>query len=332
MPEVDGVGRDTQGRIFKTARELWKCKLGVVNGRSSWYAKGASFWEVQEASLAGVLGGFAGLNEPDLFDSRRFLQRLRAMPDPPPGACALDCSAGIGRVTAGLLQDFFRCVDLAEPNERLLQIARCEVRSEGAGRFMACPLQKLRPEPSRYDVIWIQWGLGYLPDDDLRMFLKRCKAALGERGAICVKENVARNGEWLVDDVEGCITRTDARYRSLFAQSGLRIIHESEQTQWPEDVLPVRMYALRPDVETEGRAGGGAGGGNGACGDARVPRPPKPSASGPLCRGCGEAGGPGRPSPDGSGHYCGRCWDAWHRLHGTPAEFWPSAPRTRLRP
>jgi hypothetical protein len=36
-------------------------------------------------------------------------------------------------------------------------------------------LQNFTPSQEAYDVIWIQWVLGHLTDDDLVGFLKRCQ-------------------------------------------------------------------------------------------------------------------------------------------------------------
>ena len=36
-------------------------------------------------------------------------------------------------------------------------------------------LQKFKPEEHVYDIIWIQWVIGHLTDEDLIAFLKRCQ-------------------------------------------------------------------------------------------------------------------------------------------------------------
>lgn len=41
-----------------------------------------------------------------------------------------------------------------------------------------------------YDVIWIQWVLGYFIDDYLFKFLQRCQLGLIFNGIIILKENV----------------------------------------------------------------------------------------------------------------------------------------------
>ncbi len=41
-------------------------------------------------------------------------------------------------------------------------------------------------------MIWVQWVLGHLPDDDFVAFFKRCKLGLAPNGFICVKENALK--------------------------------------------------------------------------------------------------------------------------------------------
>lgn len=36
-------------------------------------------------------------------------------------------------------------------------------------------MKEFTPEVGRYDVIWIQWCIGQLPDDDFLLFFKRAK-------------------------------------------------------------------------------------------------------------------------------------------------------------
>eukprot|EP00741_Cyanophora_paradoxa_P014758 tig00020824_g14236.t1 len=46
---------------------------------------------------------------------------------------------------------------------------------------------EFNPEPGTYDVIWIQWVIGHLTDEDMVAFLKRCQRALRPEGWIVVK-------------------------------------------------------------------------------------------------------------------------------------------------
>ena len=55
--------------------------------------------------------------------------------------------------------------------------------------FFAQPLEGFHPEPQRYDVIWIQWCVGHLTDEDFVSFFQRCATGLRPGGIIVVKEN-----------------------------------------------------------------------------------------------------------------------------------------------
>lgn len=57
------------------------------------------------------------------------------------------------------------------------------------GHFYCNGLQDFEFE-EKYDVIWIQWVIGHLHDDDLLIFLNKCKQALAPNGLLCIKDNV----------------------------------------------------------------------------------------------------------------------------------------------
>jgi SAM-dependent methyltransferase len=92
------------------------------------------------------------------------------------GLVAVDCGAGVGRVTACLLLRHFAQVDLVEPSGHLLEAAQRRLQHESgapwppahkAVGFFRCGLETFEPERGRYDVIWVQWALLYLTDGGL---------------------------------------------------------------------------------------------------------------------------------------------------------------------
>jgi len=236
-------GTDSAGASYESHLELWSDD----KKRASWYQKAADHWCAQAATLDGVLGGFPETSEPDLRESRRFLDLIARGPKPPERSTVLDCGAGIGRVTKGLLVDQFEVVDLVEPNARLMEEAKKQVGPRG-DRFITCSLEHFEPEEGRYDVIWAQWVLLYLTDEDLVSFLQRCKKGLrGPNGMIFVKENVIIEGQWTVDRDDNSISRTDGMYKEIFKKAGLVLQEERRQAAWPKDLVPVKMYALRKE-------------------------------------------------------------------------------------
>ncbi|GAY33855.1 hypothetical protein CUMW_008330 [Citrus unshiu] len=187
--EVSGL--DSDGKEFKNAEEMWREQIGEdgeqQEKKTHWYREGISYWEGVEASVDGVLGGFGNVNEVDIKGSEAFLQML--LSDRFPNArnnqhlVALDCGSGIGRITKNLLIRYFNEVDLLEPVSHFLDAARESLAPENhmapdmhkATNFFCVPLQDFTPETGRYDVIWVQWCIGHLTDDDFVSFFKRAK-------------------------------------------------------------------------------------------------------------------------------------------------------------
>ena len=92
---------------------------------------------------------------------------------------ALDCGAGIGRITRYLLKRHYKNVDLVEQNKKFLEKATEILCQDGNNdtkhEFFCCGLQNFTPKPETYDLIWCQWVLGQLTDPHLIQFLERCK-------------------------------------------------------------------------------------------------------------------------------------------------------------
>lgn len=77
-------------------------------------------------------------------------------------SCALDCGAGIGRITKRLLLPLFEVVDMVDVTQDFLVTAKTYLGEEGkrVRNYFCCGLQDFSPEPGAYDVIWIQWVIG----------------------------------------------------------------------------------------------------------------------------------------------------------------------------
>ncbi|XP_045458983.1 N-terminal Xaa-Pro-Lys N-methyltransferase 1-A-like isoform X2 [Melitaea cinxia] len=114
---------------------------------------------------------------------------------PSPGT-ALDCGAGIGRITKHLLAPLFKKVDIIEPDEKFINtiIGFVGENKIKIGTLYKTSLQKFEPE-RKYDIIWNQWVLGYLTNTDLVDYLSCCRDALSSNGVLIVKENVASSGK-----------------------------------------------------------------------------------------------------------------------------------------
>ena len=107
-------------------------------------------------------------------------------------------------------------------------------------------MQEWTPETGRYWLIWCQWCVGHLPDEELVAFFLRCKQGLQPNGTIVVKENNTQVLEDDYDDEDSSVTRSDDKFKELFKRAGLKLIATDRQKGLPKELYPVRMYALKP--------------------------------------------------------------------------------------
>jgi protein N-terminal methyltransferase len=258
------------GKEYATIDEMWLDELGesvtVLSGdtaatatassssssgdvdargakRQQWYTKGADYWASVAATDDGVLGGFGHVSPIDMRDSRAFLLSL---PFRQRGA-VIDCGAGIGRISKGLLMPLFDNVDLIEQEPKYVEEARRllpHAEYPKMREFIVAGLQDWKPVAGSYDCVWIQWVIGHVPDDDFVALMARCVRALAPGGFICVKENIVKEG-FVLDTQDSSISRSDALFRGLFAKSKLRCVAFAEQTDFPSELFPVNMYALQ---------------------------------------------------------------------------------------
>lgn len=217
------------------------------------YTDAANYWSEIPATLNGMLGGFGFISETDIRASKLLLKQLFNSEKPPGRQNALDCGAGIGRITKFLLSDHFECVDLVEQNGAFLEQAKQYLgpKLSKIGHFFPVGLQNFEPEAGRYDVIWIQWVLGHLTDSDLVKFLKLCQKGLKPGGVIVIKENTASSEDVDVDEKDSSVTRPFALLKSLFKSAGLDCIKLMKQNDFPKGLYSVYMFALRPLTCTE---------------------------------------------------------------------------------
>ncbi|XP_027983047.2 N-terminal Xaa-Pro-Lys N-methyltransferase 1 isoform X1 [Eptesicus fuscus] len=161
-------------------------------------------------------------------------------------SCALDCGAGIGRITKRLLLPLFRAVDLVDVTEDFLAKAKTYLGEEGkrVRNYFCCGLQDFSPEPSSYDVIWIQWVIGHLTDRHLAEFLRRCKRGLRPNGIIVIKDNMAQEGV-ILDDVDSSVCRDLEVVHGIVRSAGLSLLAQERQENLPDEIYHVYSLALR---------------------------------------------------------------------------------------
>lgn len=240
-----------------------------------WYEHSGDYWEDEEngvvATVDGMLGGFASISDVDLVGSRVFLEEVVRIRNQSEDLLALerccDCGAGIGRITRDLLLPLgFTSCHLVDASARMLEAAPDYVNSSssssssGGGddaavvaaagttthrcRYVHTGLQDYAPAPDSFDVVWIQWVIGYLTDGDCVRFLRRCGQSLRKGGVVCIKDNTSGTAEaFQLDRNDSSITRSLPYLQSLAAQANLRLVHLKMQTDFPEEIYPVPMLA-----------------------------------------------------------------------------------------
>lgn len=192
------------------------------------HAAALAYWSSIQPDVNGMLGGYPQISRIDLRGSANFLAKLRrrygSSRSPETNhestyiSRAVDCGAGIGRVTRGLLVDICDVVDLVEPVSRFAWEVEhgtdmAYLREQGKiGKIYTTPLETWEPGPDMYDLIWNQWCLGHLTDAQLVAYLSRCVRALKEGGWMVVKENMSTHAQEkdIFDPEDNSVIRYDS--------------------------------------------------------------------------------------------------------------------------
>lgn len=235
-------GGDTKGKRYKNTNEMWEAELqgDLYDEKKGWYGKSLAYWKKVEPTVSGVLGGMEHVHEADIAESREFLESIPGL-----GRLrALDCGAGIGRISKHLLTKMFEKTDLLEPMHHMLEQAKAEMDMDRVGHLLETSMEQVVLTET-YDVVVIQWAAIYLTDDHFSEFLAKCKRSLNPGGVIFFKENTASTNKFLVDKDDSSLTRSDEHYKAIFAAAGVTLTKEAFQKQWPEDLFPVKMYSLQ---------------------------------------------------------------------------------------
>ncbi|KAJ8731446.1 hypothetical protein PYW07_004610 [Mythimna separata] len=214
---------------------------------SYFYSKAARYWANIPPTVDGVLGGYGHISDIDVEGSRSFLDEILAFENPPATKIALDCGAGIGRVSKHVLIPRFNKVDIVEQDEKFINNVKIYVGDDNQkiGTLYQTALQNFKPD-KHYDLIWCQWVIGHLKDYDLIDFLNRCRMALNPNGVIVVKDNIAQSRELEYDEDDSSVTRPLKLLEILFEQANLTTVKTTVQKGFPPDIYPVHSFALVP--------------------------------------------------------------------------------------
>ncbi|EFA75349.1 hypothetical protein PPL_11426 [Heterostelium album PN500] len=211
-------GTDSEGTIvYKNLNELWSKELVNDNNNDlKWYTSAADYWKSVDATVDGMLGGLSYVSDTDVECSNKFITEMTSLGR----GRALDCGAGIGRVTQHLLLPLFEKVDLLEQNPLFLDEAKIIFKDEKrVVNYFAVGLQdfdfkdKNNGEPIKYDY------------------------------------NIAKKG-FIMDKQDSSVTRTDEHLRYLFSQADATVTKSILQPNFPKSLFPVRLYAINSTPTT----------------------------------------------------------------------------------
>ncbi|ODV71072.1 uncharacterized protein CYBJADRAFT_53019 [Cyberlindnera jadinii NRRL Y-1542] len=217
------------------------------------YTDAIDYWTSVPATVDGVLGGYGeqtSVPKADVVGSLTLVRKLRTRMVPPEGYTkySVDIGAGIGRVTRDFLHKVSDKIDLVEPVKPFVQQMQTELKpliEQGKiGTIYDVGMQDWEPERGKYWLVWCQWCVGHLPDDEFVKFLIRCKESLQPNGTIVVKENNSL-GEDVFDETDSSVTRSNESFQKLFKMAGLKLIAVELQKGLPKELFKVRMYALK---------------------------------------------------------------------------------------
>lgn len=82
-----------------------------------------------------------------------------------------------------------------------------------------------------------------------RKFTAFFRNALTERGVIVVKENVTSSGQSEIDTIDSSVTRSLKQFLRIFKAAKLERMKQCKQTNFPNGIYPVYMFALVPSSE-----------------------------------------------------------------------------------
>ncbi|XP_018785926.1 PREDICTED: alpha N-terminal protein methyltransferase 1 [Bactrocera latifrons] len=214
---------------------------------NDFYGRAQKYWSEVPATVNGMLGGLGYLNRIDIQGSSSFLRDLKDVGK----NNALDCGAGIGRITKNLLMSRFNTTDIVEQDASFTEKAReyCTEGNEHNGRLgeiYNMGLQEFTPAANKYDVIWCQWVLGHLTESDLFNFFRRMRVGLTNKGYLIIKENVTSSNIVEEDKQDSSVTRPLKIYETAIKSAGFRIVKTWRQQSFPKGLYPVYMLACRP--------------------------------------------------------------------------------------
>eukprot|EP01113_Clastostelium_recurvatum_P006135 TRINITY_DN12789_c0_g1_i1.p1 TRINITY_DN12789_c0_g1~~TRINITY_DN12789_c0_g1_i1.p1 ORF type:complete len:302 (+),score=73.85 TRINITY_DN12789_c0_g1_i1:45-950(+) len=298
------TGSDTEGRSYTNIDEMWEHELALPQGKKAakkakakaraegkdvpaWYTKAVDYWMSVPATDDGMLGGLSQISDTDVKTSTSFLRYFldgKYEGRHPSHMRALDCGAGIGRVTRLLLLPLFEEVDLLEQNPNFIAQARVELAPHIIAQHTAYapsdthttsePDTSATPSPTPSDaspspspspvhhvadlyccgmqdfIFSKQYDVIWIQWvighlTDVDLINFMGRCQRSLRpGGIVCIKDNYCRREFVVDKQDSSVTRTDEHFRTLFEQAGVKVLKALVQPLFPKELFPVMIYAL----------------------------------------------------------------------------------------
>lgn len=214
---------------------------------SAWFTESREYWNKIEPTVEGVMGGYENLAERDETDSFEFLSRNIPFNH---RHLALDCGAGIGRVSDRVLLRIFDKVSILDCTRNFLDVAMQLIPKDRMHMVHHCRIQDMYPHDSEmglYDLVWFQWVLCYANDVELIRILQVARQFVKPGGFVGIKENITTmESDAVIDSNDHSVIRTDLAFKDIFQKAGLSLVSISRQRHFPSSLYPVKMYLLVP--------------------------------------------------------------------------------------
>ena len=222
-----------------------------TQSKDDMYNKRKKHWESKDATMKSVLGGWEDTHLPDVKCSNELLAGLIYSKQLNPKR-ALDCGAGIGRVTEYVLQNHFEEIYLMEQDQKFVDKSKETLgNNPKIKNITCCSLQTYDFNNIKYDLIWIQWCLENIEDEDLNNFMDKCYEHLNDNGVIVVKENYyfpekeeKEKKDYIYSEEDLSKQRKDIFYINLFVKHHFKIIKHFVNPNWPSSIMPLIVYVL----------------------------------------------------------------------------------------
>lgn len=211
--------------------------------KANWYNLSKARWEATSAEIKSVAGDFKGTHESDVEISCGLISDLIKENNLQTHR-VIDCGAGIGRVTQYVLLNFFSNIDILERDEKFIKYCRKNfANNKSIANIYHESLESFKYS-NNYDLIWIQWCVEELMDDDLTNFLIRSKNALNKNGLIVLKENIISDGRAFWQSIHQKI-RSPELFAKIIKDCDLEIIKYYVQKDNLNEILDVGIFVLR---------------------------------------------------------------------------------------